>query len=134
MKKQIAAVLITALFSIGTATAQGGGGPRKTVPERVKEVMEKLVDFKLDKAKSDQADSIFTSFFTSQQKMMEEMRAGGAVPDREVMRENRKKLVDERDAKLKTVFTEEQFKKWKDEIEPSMRPARGNGQGGGGQQ
>jgi hypothetical protein len=36
MKKQIAAVIITALFSIGTATAQGGGGPRKTVPERVK--------------------------------------------------------------------------------------------------
>jgi periplasmic protein CpxP/Spy len=134
MKKQIAAVIITALFSIGTACAQGGGSSRKTVPERVKEVMEKLVDFKLDKAKSDQADSIFTSFFTSQQKMMEEMRAGGGTPDREVMRENRRKLVDERDTKLKTVFTEEQFKKWKDEIEPSMRPARGNGQGGGGQQ
>lgn len=134
MKKQIAAVIITALFSIGTASAQGGGGPRKTVPERVKEVMEKLVDFKLDKAKSDQADSIFTNFFTSQQKMMEEMRAGGGAPDREVMRESRRKLVDERDTKLKTVFTEEQFKKWKDEIEPSMRPARGNGPGGGGQQ
>jgi periplasmic protein CpxP/Spy len=135
MKRQIAAVLITALFSIGTASAQGGGGgPRKTVPERVKEVMEKLVDFKLDKAKSDQADSIFTGFYTSQQKMMEEMRAGGAMPDREVMKANRQKLVDERDVKLKTVFTEDQFKKWKEEIEPSMRQGRGGPGGGGGQQ
>jgi periplasmic protein CpxP/Spy len=135
MKKQIAAVIITALFNIGTVSAQGGGGgPRKTVPERVKEVMEKLADFKLEKPKSDMTDSIFTNFYTNQQKMMEEMRAGGGTPDREAMRANRQKLVDERDMKLKAVFTEEQFRKWKDEIEPSMRPARGNGPGGGGQQ
>jgi periplasmic protein CpxP/Spy len=133
MKKMIAAVLITALFSTA-AIAQGGGGfPRKTVPERVKEVMEKLADFKLEKTKADMADSIFTIFFTSQQKMMDEMRASGGMPDREVMKEKRQKLVDERDAKLKTVFTEEQFKKWKEEIEPSMRQGRGQRQSGGGQ-
>jgi periplasmic protein CpxP/Spy len=133
MKRQIAAVLITVLFSIGTASAQGGGS-RKTVPERVKEVMEKLVDFKLDKSKSDLVDSIFTNYFTAQQKMAEEMRAAGGTPDRDAMRETRKKQTDERDIKLKAVFTEDQFKKWKDEIEPSMRPARGNGPRGGGQQ
>jgi periplasmic protein CpxP/Spy len=135
MKRQVAAVLITALLGIGTVSAQGGGGgPRKTVPERVKEVMEKLADFKLEKSKSDMTDSIFTNFYTSQQKMMEEMRAAGGAPDREAMKANRQKLVDERDTKLKTVFTEEQFKKWKDEIEPSMRQGRGAPGGSGGQQ
>jgi periplasmic protein CpxP/Spy len=129
MKKQIAAVLVTALLSI-TAMGQGGGFQRKTVPERVKEVMEKLAGFKLDKQKLDMTDSIFTGYFTGMQKMMEEMRGGGGTPDREAMREKRQKLVEERDEKLKTVFTEEQYKKWKDEIEPSMRPNRGNGPGG----
>jgi periplasmic protein CpxP/Spy len=134
MKKMIAAVLITALFSTAAVAQEGGGGfARKTVPERVKEVMEKLTDFKLEKAKADMTDSIFTVFFTAQQKMVEDMRAGGGMPDREVMKEKRQKLVDERDTKLKTVFTEEQFKKWKEEIEPSMRQGRGQRQGGGGQ-
>ena len=45
----------------------------------------------------------------------------------------RQKLTDERDAKLKTILTEEQMKTWKEQIEPSMRPQRpAGGQGGGG--
>jgi hypothetical protein len=33
----------------------------------------------------------------------------------------------ERDEKLKAIFTEDQFKKYKDEVEPSMRPQRRGG-------
>jgi protein CpxP len=44
------------------------------------------------------------------------------------MMEGRKKLMEERDEKLKKIFTDEQYKKWKDEIEPTTRPQR---QGGG---
>jgi periplasmic protein CpxP/Spy len=117
------------LLGLGTVTAQGGGFPRKTVPERVQEVMAKLAEFNLDKDKTAQTEATFTTFYTNIEKMMEEMRGGGGRPDREVVREKRQKLVDERDGKLKGIFTEEQYNKWKNEIEPSMRPNRGPGGG-----
>ena len=47
------------------------------------------------------------------------------------MREKMQKLQAERDDKLKKIFTDDQYKKWKDEIEPTTRPQRG-GNGGGG--
>jgi len=128
MKRNILLAVFAAVFSIGFASAQGG--QRKSTEERVKEIKEKLADFKLDAAKSAQVDSAFTVFFNSSQKAMEEMRASGTM-DREAMRANRQKLADERDAKLKNIFTADQYKKWKDEIEPATRPQRGGGGGGG---
>ena len=54
---------------------------------------------------------------------MAAMRQSGNM-DREAMREKRQQLVTERDSKLKLILTEEQLKKWTEEIEPSMRPQR----------
>ncbi len=123
MKKQILLLVAAVMVSIATVNAQGF--QRKTVEERVKETMDKIADFKLDKANSDKAESAFTTFYKAQQKMMEDMMAGGGQVDRDAMRASRQKLADERDAQLKLIFTEDQYKKWKDEIEPSMRPQRG---------
>jgi hypothetical protein len=39
--------------------------------------------------------------------------------------------MDERDKKLQTILNADQYKTWKDVIEPSMRPRRQNGGGGG---
>jgi protein CpxP len=126
MKKQILLLVAAAVLSIATVNAQGF--QRKTVEERVKETMDKIADFKLDKTNSDKTDSTFTTFYRAQQKMMEDMMAGGGQVDRDAMRAGRQKLADERDAQLKLIFTDDQYKKWKDEIEPSMRPQRGNRQ------
>lgn len=136
MKKQILSAAIAALIGITAVNAQGGGGnfQRRTPEERLKPVHEKLDSaFKLDATKLAQADSIFLAAFREQDKKMEELRAGGAQPDRDAMMAVRQKLTDERDAKLKTVLTEQQMKIWKDEIEPSMRQQRGGGNRGGGQ-
>jgi len=133
MKKTIFLLLAIAVTGVYTVNAQGGGGggfQRRTVEERVKMVMDKIADFKLEKAKADDADSAFTTYYRAQEKMMQDMRAGGGQPDRDKMRESMQKLAGERDDKLKTIFTADQFKKWKDEIEPSMRPQRGGGGGG----
>ena len=46
------------------------------------------------------------------------MRASGSM-DREATMSERKELSDARDAKLKAIFTEEQMKKWVDEVEPA---------------
>jgi len=127
MKKKVLLLASFALMTVFAVNAQqgggGSGGMRMSVPERVKMVMDKLADFKLDKDKSALTDSALTNFYKGQQKMMEDMRASGQM-DRDKMMEGRKKLADERDDKLKKIFTDDQFKKWKDEIEPTTRPQR----------
>ncbi len=123
MKKKILLCAAFALLSFCAVNAQGGGMQR-TVPERVKMVMDKLTDFKLDKDKTALTDSAFTEYYRGGQKMREEAMAGGGQPDRDAMREKMKKLADERDDKLKKMFTDDQYKKWKDEIEATTRPQR----------
>ena len=116
---------IAAVVSITAANAQGGF-QRRRVEERVKSVHEKLDSaFKLEAVKMTQVDSIFTGYYKTQDAAREEMMAGGS-PDRDAMRAKMQELAAARDEKLKLVFTEEQMKTWKDTIEPSMRPQRGN--------
>lgn len=129
MKKTILFIAV-ALVSVITTRAQGGGGGQQRTPEeRLKQTMERLADLKLDKDQTEKTTTVFKEFYEARQKMMEEMRAGGGQPDREAMMSKMQKMNDERDEKLKKIFKEDQYKKWKDEIEPSMRPQR---QGGGG--
>lgn len=125
-----------ALLGMQFALAQPGGGfQRRTVEERVKNIHDKLdsaFNKEIPAAKMAEVDSAFAAFYRAQDKMREELMAGGERPDRETMMAKNKALADERDAKLLKIFTEAQYKKWKDEIEPALRPQRGN-RGGGGQ-
>ena len=94
---------------------------RQTVEERVKNVMEKLKSpLKLDDAQAKKTDSVFTTYYSAQQKMMEEMRGSGTRPDRSVF----EKVKTDRDEKLKTIFSADQYKKFKDEVEETLRPQR----------
>lgn len=128
MKKQILLAAIAALVSTAAIHAQGPGGfPRRTVEERVKTVHEKFDStFHLDAAKQTQVDSVFAGYYRTQDKFREDMMAGGAQPDRDAMRAKMQEFAADRDGKLKAILSEEQMKKWKDELEPSMRPMRGN--------
>lgn len=134
MKKVILFVVAIAMAGIYTANAQGGGGgmQRRTPEEQLKAVKEKLVDLKLTAEQTTKSDTVFVNYFKARDKAFEAMRAGGGQPDREAMRAQNEKMTTERDENLKKVFTEEQFKKWKDEIEPTLRPRRGPGGGGQG--
>ena len=125
-------VLIPAVLLIAglAANAQGGGFPRRTVEERVKAVDEKIAVFNLEKSKKDQADTIFSQYYRTIDAKRQEMMSGGS-PDRDKMRAEMQKLSGDRDDKLKNIFTDDQFKKWKDEIEPSLRPQRQGGGNGG---
>lgn len=122
MKKQIlllAAIIITGSFS---ANAQGGG-QRMSIEERMKTVMEKLnTGLKLTAEQQTLTDSVFTNYYRSMQKLRQGLPQGER-PSQEQMQ----KLVAERDEKLKTIFKEEQFKKFKDEIETTLRPQRPGG-------
>jgi hypothetical protein len=126
MKK---AFLFIALVMMGTmaAQAQGGGMQRRTPEERLKMTKEKLAGLKLDASQTEKSDAVFLDFYKAQNKIFEDLRGGGGQTDRGALREKFQKLADERDEKLKGIFNEDQFRKWKDEIEPSLRPQRRNG-------
>lgn len=127
MKKQLVLMVIAAMFSITAVNAQGGG-QRMTPEERTKATIEKMEPLKMDDATKAKVEAIIGEFNTTSQKEMAAIRESGG--DREAIMAKRKELAEARDKKLKEVLTEAQMKQWKDEIEPSMRPQRGGGQGG----
>lgn len=122
-------LLILLVTGVTVINAQGGGFNRRTVEERVKSVHEKMDSaFKLDADKQGKVDSAFANYYRQQEKIREEMRSsGGERPDFQAMREKMQPALDVRDKELKTILTDEQFKKWKEEIEPAMMPRRGGG-------
>ncbi len=127
MKKQIL-VLVVATLSISSVTHAQGGFQRRTPEERLQVVHHKIDSaFKLDAAKMALIDSAFLTAYKAQDAKREELMAGGGQPDRDAMRAEIQKITEARDVKLKAIFSEEQMKIWKEQIEPSMRPQRGQG-------
>jgi len=127
MKTKIA-ILASFLFSlIISANAQQGGMPRRTVEERVKMTMDKLAPLNLTADEQTKTTTVFNDFYTQQDKMREDARASGTRPDFSAFQ----KLMSDRDDKLKGIFTDDQFTKFKNDIEPTLRPQRRGGDQGG---
>jgi len=127
MKKMLLIAPMFLIIAI-SASAQGGGFQRRTVEERVQMVHQKIDSaFKLDKAKQADVDSAFATYYRATDKLREDMMAGGGQPDFQAMREKMTPLTEERDKKLQGILTADQYKAWKDTIEPSMRPQRRQG-------
>ena len=123
MKKQILLSLLAIITAVGSIMAQGNM-QQKTPAERAKETAVKLkTDLTLNAVQDTKVYEVFENLYTTQQKAMEEMRNSGSM-DREKMKETRDKLNVERDTKLKDILTEEQMKKWINDVEPGMRPQR----------
>lgn len=128
MKTKIT-TFIAFLFAITISANAQQGMQRRTVGERVKSVMDKLTTpLSLDTAEQRKTAAVFTDFYTAQDKMREDARASGNRPDRSEF----VKMMNDRDDKLKTIFTDDQYKKFKNEVEPTLRPQRGGGMQSGG--
>ena len=122
MKKHFLFILVILLA--GTTIANAQNMPRRSPEERTKRVVDTLVTvLKLDKVHADQADSVFLNYYKEADKMRESMQGGNF--DRDAFM----KLTSDRDEKLKKVLSEAEFKKFKEEIEPAMRPQRRQGGG-----
>ena len=118
MKKQFIFILVILLA--GASIAQAQNNPRRTPDERTKRVVDTLTTvFKLDKNHADQVDSVFLGYFKEADKMREAAQSGGNF-DRDAFM----KLTSDRDEKLKKILSEADYKKFKEEIEPAMRPQR----------
>ena len=125
------------LAGVITANAQGGGGMgggrvQRSPEESTKRVVDTLTTvMKLDQAAQTSVQTIFMDYYKAQNKMMQDMMASGGQMDRDKMRSDREKMVGERDEKLKKALGDDQFKKFKSDIEPALMPRRGGGNGGG---
>jgi acyl-CoA reductase-like NAD-dependent aldehyde dehydrogenase len=132
MKKMLLIAPMILVVAI-SASAQGGGGfQRRTVEERVQTIHQKMDSaFKLDKAKAADVDSAFASYYRASDKVREDMMAGGGQVDRQAMMEKMQPLMTERDKKLEGILSADQYKTWKETIEPSMRGGGGRPRGNG---
>ena len=119
MKTKI--TMLFALILMATTGIYAQGMQRMTVPERVKMTMDKITPaLNLTATQQASTDSVFTGFYTDQMKMFQDARASGERPDRSQFQ----KLMDDRDAKLKEIFTADQYTKFKNEVEANLRPQR----------
>lgn len=119
MKTKI--TLLFAFILIATTGIYAQGMQRRTVPERVKMTMDKITPaLSLNETQQASTDSVFTDFYTAQMKMFQNARSSGERPDRSQMQ----KLMDDRDTKLKAIFTDDQYTKYKNEVEATLRPQR----------
>jgi len=123
MKKHF--IFILGLLLAGTTLVNAQNGPRRTAEERTKRVVDTLTTvLKHDKAHADQVDTVFLAYNKEADKLRESMQASGNF-DRDAFM----KLTSERDEKLKKILSEADFKKFKEEIEPALRPQRRQGGG-----
>jgi hypothetical protein len=121
--------MISSFILLTSVVNAQGGFQRRTVEERVQMVQQKFDSaFKLDKAKLSEADSVFANYYRAQDKLREEMRNSGQQ-DFQAMREKMQPLMQDRDKKLEGILTADQYKTWKESIEPSLRPRRQNNGG-----
>ncbi|HEU5051493.1 MAG TPA: hypothetical protein VFT78_00205 [Hanamia sp.] len=119
MNKKI--TMLLAFMLIATTGIFAQGMQRMSVPDRVKMTMDKITPaLNLSADQQASTDSVFTDYYSSMMKMFQDARESGERPDRSQFQ----KMMDDRDAKLKNIFTADQFTKWKNEVEPSLRPQR----------
>jgi hypothetical protein len=91
--------------------------------ERAKDVIGKIKPaLSLSDGQSDSTLTVFKEYYQGFEKFREQMRSGNR-PDQGAMQA----LTDERDAKLKKIFSKDQYKKFKNEVEETLRPQRQGG-------
>lgn len=128
MKKTIIALAVVMLAGTASSFAQGGGGGGFQMPtpeERVKRVHFKADSaFKLDETKMKAVEAAYLDYYKAQDKVREDLMAsngGNFQGMREQMQEKMKPFQETLDGKIKPVLGDDNFKIWKDQIEPTLR-------------
>jgi hypothetical protein len=121
MKTKITVLLSFILMASISSFAQGF--QQRTVAERVKATMDKLSPLSLDESQMQKTGDVFTDYYTAQDKMRADARASGQRPDRSTF----EKMSSDRNEKLKAIFTADQYTKYKNEVEATLRPQRRQG-------
>lgn len=124
MKKLIIAGGI--VFFLNAAKAQQPPGPPTppSIEERLKRTEELFQkEIQLSPAKQQELTAAFKIFFMAEDKLRKDNPPPPPPPPDPKVKEAMDKLVKERDDKIKTILSEEQFKKFK-EAEKQMHPPK----------
>ena len=122
MKNKFTLLVVLLFAGILTTQAQG---QRRTVEERVQMTVGRAADsLSLSAAQKTDAQNTFTEYYTSMDKLRE-----GLEPGKRPEKADMDKITDMRDAKLKIIFTEQQFTKYK-AMEAAMRQRNSQRPGG----
>ena len=122
MKNKLGLLLVLLFAGIFSLQAQQQGFQHHTVEERVKSTMDKISDsLQLSAPQQTDAAHTFTDYYQAMEKMRE-----GLAPGTRPEKSDFEKITADMDAKLKAIFTEQQYKKFKEELEPAMRHSRGD--------
>lgn len=123
--KKILCLLAFGLAVNISASAQQGGGQRRTTEERVKLTLDRMKEtLQITPEQTVKLDSVFTKSYKEMEKAREDARSSGNRMDREAFQ----KFTNERDEKVKGILTEEQYKKYKaQEEERRKRMSEGGG-------
>ena len=119
------------LLGLGSISAQKSS-QNDEVKAKVSQAIEKLNDaFKLEKEKLSAVENILSDFYTAQQKLKNNIQRpatglaqGLSSQDFQSIRKKNETLIADRDKRLKEQLSEDQFKKWKGSIEPSLHKRR----------
>lgn len=124
--KKLLLLLAFGLAVTFSAQAQQGG-QRRSVEERVKMTLDRMKEtLQITPEQTVKLDSVFTKSFKEMEKAREDARSSGNRMDRDAFM----KFANERDEKIKSILTEEQYKKYK-AAEGERRQRMGNRGGGG---
>jgi len=117
-------LLLTGYLSTWAQSKSDNDDVKAKVSQAVETVNE---SFRLEKSKKQNIEAIFTDFYAGQQKLKNNIQRpasglaqGLASQDFQSVRKKNEALINERDNRLKKELTEEQYKKWKGELERSL--------------
>ncbi|WP_018630281.1 hypothetical protein [Niabella aurantiaca] len=114
------------IFGLFLAFSTPMHAQKEGVGDKVSAVLTKFdAAIKPDKAKRSSIETIFTDFYTAQEKLRDNIQgstlAQGLQQDYQSVRKKNENLFTERDTQLKKVLSADEYKKWKEDIEPSIR-------------
>ncbi|MDL2309505.1 hypothetical protein LJC39_00050 [Parabacteroides sp. OttesenSCG-928-B22] len=119
MKKVLFICLLMVMGTVGMVAQQD-------MQARMKERVENHVkELKLEGEKAEKFKAIQNEFMGKMRTEMEAMRDGGNF-DRDAMMEKMTKMNEERDAAIKKILTEEEFKKYQEILAKEPRGPRRN--------
>lgn len=117
MKTKI--IVLIGCFLVITTLVRAQKMQRANIAERVSTTMKKITTpLKLDASQINRTDSVFAEFYKAQNKIFEESRTSNTHPNSDSFQ----KILDNRDAKLKLIFTPNQYTQFKNKVEDSLRP------------
>lgn len=116
-------------FFLGLSVSKSVQAQKESANDKVTTALKKFDDtIKPDKSKRSSLESVFSDFYTAQEKLRNNiqgpastLRQGLQQQDYQSVRKQNENLYTDRDDRLKKILSDDEFKKWKNAIEPSLR-------------